>query len=71
MQEIEYFKGQWGEFKEWEKREHSFIREEISSLRNSVESLKLWRASVVGMAGLVGLISGFVASYIHSLHLGG
>ena len=54
MQDIEYFKGQWGEFKEWEKREHSFIREEISSLRNSVESLKLWRASVVGWQDLQG-----------------
>ena len=70
MNDHDYFKGAWEEFRKWEAQEHDRIRDDIKDLSHAVESLKLWKASVVGMAGLMGALMGLVASYLHSLHLG-
>lgn len=64
MSEADQMIGAFKEFKEWEREEHSHIRKDLTEIKEKVEALRLWRASILGMSGLVGAVAGFLTRFL-------
>lgn len=56
--------GEWSEFRKWEEKEHELLREDLSEIKDKVDSLRLWRALILGMASVAGGIGGLLARFI-------
>lgn len=48
---------------EFEVKEHEKIESRFNGLEEKVDSLRLWRAGVIGMSGVVGALAGFLSSH--------
>lgn len=64
MSDLDYFKGEWSEFKKWSARENAQMRSELDKIAINVEALRLWKAGLLGGAAVIGAVAGFLGSLI-------
>ena len=57
MNELDYFKGQWTEFKKWEEQQHNDIRYDIREISNKIDDLNGFKWKVIGAASVLSFIT--------------
>lgn len=64
LSKLAYLMGQWQEFRKWEEEQHLELKSDLKVLNKKVDSLRLWRASMLGASSVLGALFGLLAGYL-------